>query len=539
MRLALPGPEEGVLLPILTVSRALRRPFLATSAAAAIAAGLTACGSSSPGAGEASPATAVPAGAPIYVEATLRPAGDERANAESLLRKLLRTSDPGAKLTGLFDQAGGARKIDFARDVEPWLGQKAGVAMTRVSPRAAGTMGLAVLSSTDDGAAAGKLDALLGGGTTSAKHRDVEVRTARDGKTAAAVLKGDVLVGEPSEVRAGIDVLDGARESLAAASRFTRAREASGTGGLGFFYADVRSVVRSAAGQAGPAGALLGPVTDTLPDTVSATLHAQSDAFTVDGASIGGAAAQAATGSGAADALAAAPADSWLAAGVGDIGKSLGSTLDSVGGSGLGSIGVGQIEDQVRKASGLDLRRDLLSWMGNGAFFVEGNSAATLGGGLVVHSTDPGKTATAVRRLGPLVRRSGNARVSPLQAPGVSAGWSVRSAGGPEVLLAAAGDRFVVAVGRHALNDALQTTARLGDAAAFRDAATKLGDGYATSFWLNLPVVADLVERFAGGTTGAAGAAGAVATLRTFGPVTAGTKRDGDITRVKLRVAVP
>ncbi|HSD81192.1 MAG TPA: DUF3352 domain-containing protein, partial [Solirubrobacteraceae bacterium] len=220
----------------------------------------------------------------------------------------------------------------------------------------------------------------------------------------------------------------------------------------------------------------------------------------------------------------------------GDIGTSLQSALDSVGASGLGGIGVGQVEDQVRRATGLDLRRDLLSWMGSGAVFVRGDGPGTLAGGLVVESSDPAKTAAAVRRLGPLVRASGDARVVKLRAPGVTAGWTVRSSGGPEVLIAAAGDRFVVAVGRRALTAALGSGGRLGETPAFRDAAGRLGDGYAASFWLDLPAVARLVEGFGSGKPDARRAA---ETLRRFGAVVAGTKRDGDVTRAKLRVAVP
>ena len=521
----------------LALSRAVRRPLVAVSAVAALAAGVSACGSSSSGAASDGPEQAVPAGALVYAEAVVQPSGDEGANAEALLRKVLRTADPGAAIVGAFDRAAGDHKVNFARDVEPWLGQKVGAAMTRVSAARENGAGLAVLDSTDDSKAADSLNALLGGGTSSARYRDVEVRTARDRTTAGAVAEGHVLVGTPSEVRAGIDVVKGARESLGGVGRFTRAREASGTGGLGFVYADVRSLFRTAASGAGPAAAMLEPVADTLPDTVSATLHAESDAFVVDGAAIGGqTTTQAATGGGAADALAAVPADSWLGAGLGDIGKSLGQTLDSLAGAGLGSVGVAQAEEQVRRATGLDLRNDVLSWMGNAAVFVEGDAPGSVAGGLIVHSDDPAKSASAVRHLGRLLH-SGSARVSELHAPGVDAGWTVRGSGlGQELLIAAAGDRFIVAVGRRALDDALAAGSTLGTKPEFRDAAGRLGSDYPTSLWLDLPAVARLVHAFAGGDADAERAA---QTLQTFGPVAAGSKRDGDVARVKVRVAVP
>ncbi|HSD81741.1 MAG TPA: hypothetical protein VLB47_13825, partial [Solirubrobacteraceae bacterium] len=156
------------------VPRTIRRPLIAASAAAALAAGLAACGSSSGGAGDGDPAAAVPAGAPLYVEAVVRPDGAEGDAAQALLRKVLRTGDPSAKLIALLDDAGSTRGVDFRRDVEPWLGRKAGAGMTRVSAGPGGNgAGLAVIDSRDDAKASAHLDALLGGRTSTARHRDV------------------------------------------------------------------------------------------------------------------------------------------------------------------------------------------------------------------------------------------------------------------------------------------------------------------------------------------------------------------------------
>ena len=56
----------------------MRTAFLTTSCVA-LALGLAACGSDEPGAGgDADPASLVPAAVPIYVEATIRPEGEQR-----------------------------------------------------------------------------------------------------------------------------------------------------------------------------------------------------------------------------------------------------------------------------------------------------------------------------------------------------------------------------------------------------------------------------------------------------------------------------
>ena len=84
------------------------------------------------------PAGVAPPGAPIYLEATLRPEGEQKANAEALLAELgsvpllgsqIEPSDLGDQAVQAFDSAVGA-DVDYASDVEPWLGSRAGLAIT-------------------------------------------------------------------------------------------------------------------------------------------------------------------------------------------------------------------------------------------------------------------------------------------------------------------------------------------------------------------------------------------------------------------------
>jgi hypothetical protein len=107
-----------------------------------------------------------------------------------------------------------------------------------------------------------------------------------------------------------------------------------------------------------------------------------------------------------------------------------------------------------------------------------------------------------------------------------------------DVLVAAGGDRFVVAVGRRALRDALSPGDRLGDGAAFKDAAGRIGGGVRPSFYLDVQRLAALAEakHGSGGGSGSGSGSGsgmdsAREYLRAFGVVTGGASRDGDTTR--------
>src|SRR5690348_8543458 len=93
-------------------------------AAAAVALPVAACGgssSSSSGNSGADPAHALPASAPLYVEARVRPTGDLKANVDAVARKLLQTNDPGQKITDLLDKELKDQHASFKKDIDPWL----------------------------------------------------------------------------------------------------------------------------------------------------------------------------------------------------------------------------------------------------------------------------------------------------------------------------------------------------------------------------------------------------------------------------------
>ena len=150
----------------------------------------------------------------------------------------------------------------------------------------------------------------------------------------------------------------------------------------------------------------------------------------------------------------------WLAMGLGQVGERL---KEQLGGS-------GPILALVGAQAGLDIDKDILGWMGEGAMFVTGDSPATIGGALVVQSKDPAAMRAAIPKLGSLISRfAAGSSARELHATGVDAGIAVRAQGVPApVEIAAAGDRFVIAVGHDALREAIAPTSRLGDDPDFR-----------------------------------------------------------------------
>jgi hypothetical protein len=514
-----------------TVRRPSRRRFATILAALVTAAGAVAgCAGSSGAGGGSDPAAAVPASAPVYAEAVVAGGGKEQQDAQAALAKILGTTDPQGQIIALFDQGG----VQFARDVQPWLGDRVGAAALTL-----GKQGdkIVVAASRDDAAATAALGRILPG-ATERSYRGVSYRVAtKDGRPVAAGVVGDAVVfGSENGLKAAVDASKGS--SLAEGDQLKEARSTVRQERSGFLYVDVAGFLRQALGASGGGAAQLAPFVDpvaqALPKTFAAALDAEPGLVRVDSAAFGNGGGARAAGSGA-DALAGLPGDAWLGLGVGELGQTVNGFIDRVSaGSGLAGVGLQALLGQAQQGLGLDIRRDLLGWMGDAGVFVAGSSADDARAALVIASKDPAATQRAVRALETLARRGGD--VSALHAASVDTGFAVKRPGGKEdLLVAAAGDKFVVAGGRKALDEALSPGSRLGDAPAFRDAAAKLSSGVRPSYFVDVQKLSGLAGSSAKGGHGH----DLQQRLKAFGAVVGGAKRDGDVTHGEAVATLP
>lgn len=524
LRLVPTRPRAGAILAVCTALVAVP-----------VAAG---CGESS-GSGNAGadPASVVPASAPLYGEAVVKPEGAQRTKLEALLRRILRTDDPGAKIEKAFDDAARKDGVTYARDIEPWLGKKVGAFLTGVT-RGGDPQG-AVVAATDDTGKA--LDALRKGEKVRTKktYRGVDYEVFRSGSAATGV--GDfAVVGTEPALRQVIDTSKGAK-ALADSSEYGDARGEAGTDGLvgGFVNPDGLLGLLSAGGQIDPTavGAVRQAFAGAAGKAIAASVTPQDGGFGVSAAAIGLRKSSSATGD-AAGAVAGVPGDAWLALGIGNIGAKIDDAITQAGrGGGFAGIGIDSILNQLKAQSGIDLRQDVLSWMGDGALFVRGTATGAVGGALVVRSKDPVKSQAVVGKVGAFLRKQ-NVTVSDLSGvSGVDSGIELRfGAGSPQVFLAAAGNRFVAAVGRSSLTAALRPAGRLGANATFRRAAGQLGAGIRPTFYVDLASVLKLVDK-AGAATDP-GYKKAKPYLQAFTAIVAGAKSDGDLGRGRAFVGV-
>jgi hypothetical protein len=522
-----------------------RARTLAALAAVAVAVPIAGCGDGSSGSGGnagADPASFLPASAPVYVEVQVRPGGDLKGNVETVASKVLRTSDPGAKLVELIDKGLKDDGASYAKDIEPWLGQRAGLAITGVGAKGGNDMDVAAaVASKDDDAAKAFVSSRKG--AQQREYRGVKYEYKSSDDLAAAVVDHAVLLGTERGFKSAIDARSGS--TLNEGADFKKARDTVGTDGLGFVYADpgrLFDLATASAPAAGGARQQLGAARSLLTGSglrsVAASLNVARDAVRVDAAIIGLKQGAAPTGKGdGPGAAAAVPAGSWLSVGVGDVGGTFKTALTSLGQAGAtGGVSPDVLLQQLKTQLGFDVDKDLLSWMGDAAIFVRGTTMADLGGALVVHSKDPAASKAAIAKLRTLLTRMGTT-VGPLRGGAGASGFTVNTDKMPQgISVAAKDDTFVLAYGRDALQSALAGGDKLGDSQPYKTAAGLLGGDAKPSLFLDTPQVVRLIGSVAGSDTDFQKAK---PTLDAFGPAAAGASTDGGVTRVKMAVQVP
>ena len=455
------------------------RPRFATLAAVALLA--TGCGGGA-ASGEDDPATIVPADAMLYTEVVVRPDGSLRDGALDAAGKVLLTDDPVAEIRKHLDLAF-QEDLDYEREVEPWLGERAAV---WVSPEAReDDAGLVLLAATDGDVARDSLTAALerGGGTvTERSHRGHDYVVDGD-HVAAGVVDDFAVIGPEASYKRTIDAAEG--DSLAEADEYADAVDELEDERLAHFWVDTAAVF-SRARQADQLSALV-PV-DGMPPVVGS--------FTADGEHLGIEAhvrRAERTGfgplleGGSTPLLQELPGDSWAAMGWSDVGDGLRRTVDNIG----GAIGGLVVRRQLQDEYGLDLDRDLLDWIGDVGFFVRGTTASTLDGGVVIQPTDEDAAADALGRIVGAVQVQAKLRAEPIDVQGADQAFELRGEDKPIVIARGSG-LVVLTAGRAAAEAALGTGDRLGDTDLYSEAEDLVGMEPAAL--VSMPALLELVE---------------------------------------------
>lgn len=509
----------------------LRRARLARLSAvpavlAASAAAWTGCGGG--GSEDADPARVAPQGSVVYISAAVRPEGDDKEAVDEISRKVFRVAEPGKRIQQELDQSfkddPETRNVTYADDIEPWLGRRAGVAVTRLAgnqPQAA-----LIIAAKDPGAASEAIERAAESQRpkpAERSYKDVDYRFDSQDSTAVGVVGDYFVAGSEPAFRSVIDASKA--KGLSEKADF---KDVSGEAEdkLGFGYVDVRALATalSASGQLPPGqGQTLQSLVGAGTRPVTFSLDAQPDRVTLESVARGvrrtPATAQPET-----PLVPALPGDSWLALGTPKVGDQLRQMTAQLGAGGLGEGVVSTLKQQLRVQAGLDFDRDLVPALGDVAFFARGTGQLTFGAGAVVQTPDPAAARRLVARLRPLLAREagGGARVSSASVPGAQ-GFKITLGGVPGAINVVSGrDRLVIAYGEATTRAAFSSATRLGNSPAFREATDSL-DGSQPGLFVAFSQLAQLLSSLGGGD-----AQRVSSYLRALETLAAGSELEGD-----------
>ena len=495
----------------------------------------------------------VPADAAIYTNVFLDPSASQKLALDDLLAHFPEATDRDAardRIVELLDKGLAEVGLSFDADIDPWLGDQLAFFMQAPTNFTAAP-GAAVLLETDDiDAALATVDKAQAADATrsftQARYEGVDYEVDQEGNAVAAV-DSFLVSGTEAGIKAAIDASQG--KSLAASDRFDEALQGLAADRIALAYMDPAAFSRLAVGF--PGGGGVGPgfggaFNPANQGAIAFVAYARGDAVVIEGSSrLPEDPALATTIRGAAresKMLERLPGDAWLAIGVPDLGTTIRSLLRSFEQAfaqpqpgAFPGLPPGGLLGGFEAAVGLDLEADLLSWMGDAAFFVSGTDPEKVGGGAVIEATDERAARAALERLEDTAARF-DAPVRDL-AWKVGHGFSLQAPDMPESFNVLAADTRVLAIyGEVPTLSALGSDPSLAGTATFKAARASLGDGYALGGFVDLGAVMDLLE--GAGLTSGPYAQGIETWTEPLSFVSFGTKIEGDSTLQRIVLGV-
>jgi hypothetical protein len=432
-------------------------------------------------------ATLAPPDVPLYVEATVRPEGDQADAVSSIVERVAGNAEPLSRLPEELDAAlvDSGAPINYHDDIEPWLGQHAALfvrSFDNATPD--GFPDLALIFEVDDADAARTfIEGAISsdpGDTVERTYRGDDYYASPKEHLATGIVDDTLVFGTEDAFKLAVDTSQGG-QSLADSDEFVDRMGSLPDDPLGTVFLDPGAVLEAAI--AADPGAVPGLrmwkplLAGPLAAPVAASLSATDDTATID----------LATMVDGADGIDQQPpmvgdlsAGAWFAAAIPELGPALARTADELEKSGL--PGAGAIPGELRAATGLDLGDDILSWLGGLAGFVEGTDAATLQIGLIAEADDPEAPRKLVDTLRRLAERQAGAPTGAAPA-GADYGFTVPLA---EVEMGVTDDGLVGAFGT-TIAEVLDPETRLADDDRYKDAVGALGDDFSPLLYAYLP----------------------------------------------------
>jgi hypothetical protein len=399
--------------------------------------------------------------------------------------------------------AGAGREVRLERDVEPWLGDEAALALVDAGGATAGS--LVVVAVTDEDRAR---DFLNRNPARTAERRYKGERIDEFGGVAAAFKDGYLLIGQDATVQGALDRANGRGESLQQDETFRRATADLPDDRVADAYASAGGLRRLLVPQGDVVGGLAVLLDQPALRGVALSVEAGDEGARVRTRSILDPAAQRRAGGvprpfepSLTDA---APGDALAYLGVSGISRSLGNLVTAAaGGAQAGGAGelLGRLRRELGRQTGGNLERDLLGLLEGEVAVVVGRAVPAPTLSIVTNVEDEGRTRGVLDRLRePLARL-----LTPEgeQAPtwreedlgdGVR-GATLQVPGGAALTYAVHDGRLVVGTGADAVRRITGAEGRLADTDAFEDVTRGRPDEVASVGFLDFSQLLELGEQ--------------------------------------------
>lgn len=417
---------------------------------------ITGCGGGSSDSGSGGSSTGPEAagfaapGSVVYVEGDLRPTGQLKTDADAAAKKLV-GEDFGQFLVSKLEEAAGdeGKPLDFASEVEPWLGKTAGVSFARLQDKGGLSEPVIAIQTTEPQEAQRFIDKRAGESSKPYKagaYKGIKFQVGgAEGNAIGVVGEWVLLAGGEKEFKAAVDAWEG--DSLADEARFADAFAAATSGSIADVYADVGAIVEQSGENLNPQvqAALESSDVDTGDVTAVASVIPGSERIQIDVSSDLG---EKPPKGDASKLLGSLPADSDGAFGLVGFAEQFEEAIDNLDENGSPPrLKPGELKSELSNG-GVDIDAISAS-LDEAALFVEGNTEANLGVALVVTAHNE-EAVQAVAGLGGLLRGADVPGVTVLN--GQASGFSIRNdeTGGKALVVAGKDKRIAIGYGLRA-----------------------------------------------------------------------------------------
>ena len=508
---------------------------LLAALAALFAAGCGGGGDSSGGGTD--PASVVPADAPVYISATVRPEGEAKTNIEALAKNIAGVDDLGELIVEALENSASedGEELDFEKEIDPWLGDEAGIFLQEYESEDFEGYGAAI-QANDEGEASSFVDKQVESSDETAEdgsYEGVDFKVQED-ETTIGVFDGLVVFAEDEAIfKSMVDASNG--KNLAGEASYGDATANVPDDSAADVYVDIGALIDEAGGQIDAESQVFFDALGIEPDEATAVASAIPGSGQVEIDLSTNLSGENPPSGDASELLGTLPGTAVGALASAEFGKRFNEGIDQIDREGIpGSVPPNQLKSTLKEA-GIDLEA-IAGSIGDVGLYVTGNSEKTLAGALVLETEEESEAKNTVSNLGLFLRKAGVSGVSAVN--GEASGFSIRTPelGRQPIVVVAKGSRIAIGYGLASVGSAFQESGKtLAGSAAYEDATSALGSTPIAAF-VNGPSALNLATALI--PSGDEGFAEAKPYLQKIEYLALGSEASGDLATAKLIVGL-